>query len=246
VKKKHMRAHIEELERVLKKKTWKLADSVDDIADWAGQVEKLKTDLEARDAELLELKGRLMGSRLADEQVADEMHRIRVELETYRSESIRLTEEREKLVDELNAAVDLAQQRAAEIEDMKKTWRPIPISHQWEPQDGRCALCDDPRDHERHAGLHGLMRTPVVPLLPNPDLQLKPGDPCPGCGKTVVWGTDDMWLSSGHVQTVHGRWACTTKGCTYGPPDDGLVTLPTDGPPLPSVEQSFPRAARDT
>jgi hypothetical protein len=64
----------------------------------------------------------------------------------------------------------------AELESMRKSWRPIPISHQWEPRDGRCRFCDDPRGHERHAGVHGLASTPHIPLLPPID-QFFPRNP---------------------------------------------------------------------
>lgn len=38
----------------------------------------------------------------------------------------------------------------AEVAEMRRTWRPIPIAHEWQPRDPQCALCDEPRDAERH------------------------------------------------------------------------------------------------
>lgn len=38
----------------------------------------------------------------------------------------------------------------AEVENMRRHWRPTPISHPWTPRDSQCALCDEPRDAERH------------------------------------------------------------------------------------------------
>lgn len=38
----------------------------------------------------------------------------------------------------------------AELKMMRTHWRPIPIVHEWEPRDSRCALCDEPRDNTRH------------------------------------------------------------------------------------------------
>lgn len=37
-----------------------------------------------------------------------------------------------------------------QVETMKRHWRPVPLAHEWEPRDQRCALCDDPRDSPRH------------------------------------------------------------------------------------------------
>jgi hypothetical protein len=37
-----------------------------------------------------------------------------------------------------------------ELTTMRNTWRPIPIVHPWEPRDPRCALCDDPRESQKH------------------------------------------------------------------------------------------------
>jgi hypothetical protein len=55
---------------------------------------------------------------------------------------------------DLREALDLAELQVrvltAEIETMRKHWRPIPIPHPWQPKDPHCLLCDDPRDAPRH------------------------------------------------------------------------------------------------
>lgn len=38
-----------------------------------------------------------------------------------------------------------------EIEVYRKNWRPVPITHPWQPRNPQCALCDEPRDSPRHA-----------------------------------------------------------------------------------------------
>jgi hypothetical protein len=38
----------------------------------------------------------------------------------------------------------------AEVEQMREHWRPVPLVHEWEPLDPRCALCDEPRSAARH------------------------------------------------------------------------------------------------
>jgi hypothetical protein len=38
-----------------------------------------------------------------------------------------------------------------ELDVIKRDWRPVPITHPWQPRDPRCSLCDDHRDHPRHA-----------------------------------------------------------------------------------------------
>lgn len=42
------------------------------------------------------------------------------------------------------------QKLQSEVDTLRLTWRPIPIHHQWEPRDGRCALCDEDRSAVRH------------------------------------------------------------------------------------------------
>lgn len=39
---------------------------------------------------------------------------------------------------------------AAELDTIKTNWRPVPITHEWQPRNPQCALCDDPRDSPRH------------------------------------------------------------------------------------------------
>jgi hypothetical protein len=41
-------------------------------------------------------------------------------------------------------------QLAAELEVIRKNWRPVPITHPWQPRNPQCALCDEPRDSMRH------------------------------------------------------------------------------------------------
>lgn len=37
-----------------------------------------------------------------------------------------------------------------EVETMRANWRPVPITHEWQPRNPQCALCDEPRDSARH------------------------------------------------------------------------------------------------
>lgn len=37
-----------------------------------------------------------------------------------------------------------------ELEDKRKNWAPIKLAHPWEPRDGACKFCDDPREDPRH------------------------------------------------------------------------------------------------
>lgn len=39
----------------------------------------------------------------------------------------------------------------AEVKQMREHWRPVPITHEWQPRNPQCALCDEPRDSPRHA-----------------------------------------------------------------------------------------------
>lgn len=39
---------------------------------------------------------------------------------------------------------------AKEVEHLKATWRPVPITHEWQPKNPQCMLCDEPRDSARH------------------------------------------------------------------------------------------------
>lgn len=38
-----------------------------------------------------------------------------------------------------------------EVKLMREHWRPVPITHEWQPRNPQCALCDEPRDSARHA-----------------------------------------------------------------------------------------------
>lgn len=37
-----------------------------------------------------------------------------------------------------------------EVEDKRKHWAPIKLTHPWTPRDPACTLCDDPREDPRH------------------------------------------------------------------------------------------------
>jgi len=37
-----------------------------------------------------------------------------------------------------------------ELAAVKSSWRPVPITHEWQPKNPQCALCDEPRDAARH------------------------------------------------------------------------------------------------
>jgi hypothetical protein len=39
---------------------------------------------------------------------------------------------------------------ADENETMRANWRPVPITHEWQPRNPQCALCNEPRDSARH------------------------------------------------------------------------------------------------
>jgi hypothetical protein len=45
-------------------------------------------------------------------------------------------------------------QLTAEVEMLRKHWRPIPIPHPWQPRNRQCALCDDGEDSPRHGEGH--------------------------------------------------------------------------------------------
>jgi hypothetical protein len=55
---------------------------------------------------------------------------------------------------EIRLAVVLAEREVerlkAEIETMRRNWRPVPITHPWQPRNPQCALCDETRDAPRH------------------------------------------------------------------------------------------------
>jgi multidrug resistance efflux pump len=43
------------------------------------------------------------------------------------------------------------QELQREVEDKRKNWAPIKITHPWVPRDPACKFCDDPREDPRHA-----------------------------------------------------------------------------------------------
>jgi chromosome segregation ATPase len=62
----------------------------------------------------------------------------------------RLTSETYRLERELANQRDENRKRAEEIDNLRTNWRPVPITHEWQPRNPQCALCDDPRDSVRH------------------------------------------------------------------------------------------------
>lgn len=38
----------------------------------------------------------------------------------------------------------------AEVEAMRKHWRPVPLTHPWTPRDPQCRYCDEAKDAPRH------------------------------------------------------------------------------------------------
>jgi hypothetical protein len=52
-------------------------------------------------------------------------------------------------------SLDFANERrirelTAELEAIKTNWRPVPMTHEWQPKNPQCALCDEQRDAARH------------------------------------------------------------------------------------------------
>jgi septal ring factor EnvC (AmiA/AmiB activator) len=65
----------------------------------------------------------------------------------------RLAEERAAREASSKAAQELSEQvrcLTKEVENMRANWRPVPITHEWQPVNPRCALCDEHRDSPRH------------------------------------------------------------------------------------------------
>jgi hypothetical protein len=58
---------------------------------------------------------------------------------TYEVQSADLAKERRKV-----------QALTAEVKQMREHWRPVPITHEWQPKNPQCMLCDEPRDAVRH------------------------------------------------------------------------------------------------
>jgi hypothetical protein len=109
-----------------------------------------------------------------------------------------------------------------EIDDMKRTWRPVPISHQWEPRDGRCALCDDHRDHERHTKpLDRPHRSGPLVLWPNAML-------AHGAKRYRV----AAWLGMTRDDDAPGSWGGRIEPYAGGVPSnitDASLAVPVDG-----------------
>lgn len=79
----------------------------------------------------------------------------------------RLTSETYRLERELAQSRAESRKRAEEIDNLHTNWRPVPITHEWQPRNPQCALCDDPRDSARHKV--GQIRVAWVPQLSEPD-----------------------------------------------------------------------------
>jgi hypothetical protein len=58
--------------------------------------------------------------------------------------------DRERMRQELEKATADLRTLGREVEQMRKHWRPVPITHEWQPKNPQCALCDEPRDAARH------------------------------------------------------------------------------------------------
>lgn len=63
------------------------------------------------------------------------------------SEAQRARAEAELAVE--TSAIEVRKLRA-ELEAIRKDWRPVPMTHPWQPRNPQCALCDEPRDAPRH------------------------------------------------------------------------------------------------
>jgi acyl-CoA reductase-like NAD-dependent aldehyde dehydrogenase len=112
-------------------------------------------------------------------------------------------------VEALKQSLRLAEGQVADltrtIGDMKQPWRPIPVSHQWEPRDGRCRFCDDPRGHARHTKPSAYPFEAMLDGVP---------PVCSGCGEPL------------HRQGIFGSGVaqCLNTDCAFGPPGDSVRT----------------------
>lgn len=62
----------------------------------------------------------------------------------------RLTAELAKKEIELNMVRGDCRKLGGEVDHLREHWRPVPMTHEWQPRNPQCALCDDPRDSVRH------------------------------------------------------------------------------------------------
>lgn len=69
---------------------------------------------------------------------------------TLRAEIGRLTSETYRLKREIADRGAEGKKLAEEVAHLKANWRPVPMTHEWQPRNPQCALCDDPRDSVRH------------------------------------------------------------------------------------------------
>jgi hypothetical protein len=58
--------------------------------------------------------------------------------------------DRERMRQELEKATADLRTLGREAEQMRTHWRPVPITHEWQPKNPQCMLCDEPRDAVRH------------------------------------------------------------------------------------------------
>lgn len=78
----------------------------------------------------------------------------------------RLTSETYQLERELADSRTVNKKLAEEVANVKANWRPVPMTHEWQPRNPQCALCDDPRDSVRHQV--DQVRVAWIPQLPEP------------------------------------------------------------------------------
>lgn len=70
--------------------------------------------------------------------------------EALKGEIGRLTSETYRLERELADRRSETKKLADEVAHLKAHWRPVPMTHEWQPRNPQCALCDDTRDSVRH------------------------------------------------------------------------------------------------
>jgi hypothetical protein len=67
-----------------------------------------------------------------------------------RSEIRRLLEEQYRLEGQNRSFERRLADLKREVDTMREHWRPVPMTHAWQPRNPQCALCDEPRDAARH------------------------------------------------------------------------------------------------
>lgn len=150
------RERASQLYRELQNEKASRKDDSGSFAEERATLTHAKAELVKKVLELQDQRGELK-SQLADQQrLSGTLDAVAAQRDSLRAECDQLTERSNRQWEEL-------QKVRTEIEDMRKSWRPIPISHQWEPRDGRCALCDDHREHERHRRPVGIPQELLTP-----------------------------------------------------------------------------------